>query len=177
MPMPGPEPGPRSVARRIGRRRVALGGLALALAPLGLVGCTSEGTEIPETPPTIVPGVTRCEGCAGPITAENLKFSGAIVDAPPAGTTYFGDIGTMIRHVQKVGRLTGYGWVHDYATGAWIDAQKAVYVVDSGVTTPAGSGVVAFADKAAAAARAEKGGFVQTWAQLLNSRKPLGALP
>jgi len=41
-------------------------------------------------------------------------------------------------------------------------------VADASVKTPGGTGVVAFADKAAATTFAGKGGLVQTWSQMLN---------
>lgn len=172
MPLTPPGPGGSRDAHPrpgIARRRVMLG--ALGLPMLALSGCGG-GQAVPDAPPEIVYGTTPCEGCAGPIT--DPKFAAAIVPAPPAEPVFFDDPGTMIRRVQSQGGLTGRAWVHDYGTGEWVDAQEAVYVADSSVTTPGGTGVVAFADKAAAVALAAKGGVVQIWAQMLDHWKPGG---
>lgn len=167
--MPEPAAIPISPARprpRVVRRRALLGALGLPL--LGLAGCGGErgARQSPDTPPEIVAGTTRCEGCAGPIT--DLRFAAAVVPPSPAEPVFFDDPGTMIAYVQRLGQLKGRAWVHDHGTGEWIDAQKALYVADSSVATPAGTGVVAFADKAAANALAKEGGVVQTWAQMLD---------
>lgn len=166
MPEPAGPSGRAQPRPGLVRRRALLGALGLPL--LALAGCGGErrAQPAPDTPPEIVSGTTPCEGCAGPIT--DLRFAAAVVASATAEPVFFDDPGTMIAYVQGQGRLNGRGWVHDYGTGAWIDAQKAVYVADSRVTTPAGTGVVAFANKADANALAKQGGVVQTWAQMLD---------
>ena len=62
----------------------------------------------------------------------------------------FDGIGGMLAHDAKMGEAVHIYWVHDYETEEWLDATKATFVLDRGVNSPMGWGVVAFAETEAA---------------------------
>ena len=133
-----------------------------AAAFLLLAGC---GGEPAGGPPEIQYGLEECGYCRMIISEE--KFATAI---EADGTTIkFDDTGCMVDYLRERSTTPGTEgvWVHDHATGGWIDADLAWFVRDPRGTTPMGSGLVAFESRQAAAAfAAERSVAVETWEQV-----------
>lgn len=134
-----------------------------AAAFLLLTGC---GGEPAGGPPEIQYGLEECGFCRMIISEE--KFASAIVDATGTATK-FDDTGCLVDYLRERSASPGTEsiWVHDHATGGWIDAKPAWFVRDPRGSTPMGSGLVAFASRQAAAAlAAERSLAVKTWEQV-----------
>lgn len=117
--------------------------------------------------------VLTCRQCSMQITEENRKFAVIV----PAGIEHsaFDDIGCAMlwRSGECAMRQAAFdenAVVRDHATGAEVPVLKAFFVIDSGVRTPMGFGVLAFASKEAAEAfvAAQKRGTVASYAGLEN---------
>ncbi len=126
--------------------------LSLILAVALLAACG--GAQItPETPPEIAYGEDVCDHC-GMIIEDERFASGVVIQTQPQQYEHriFDDIGDMLAYVQEFGtteEIVAY-YVHDYASREWIDARHATFVQGEASSTPMGSGLVAFADSAAA---------------------------
>ena len=72
--------------------------------------------------------------------------------AGPGGSTlYFCDIGDLVAFIGRTHPKEFAAAVHDFASGEWLDAAKAFYVIDKkNYPTPMGWGIAAFRDRAAA---------------------------
>lgn len=81
----------------------------------------------------------------------------------------FDDIGGMLAYISEESEDVASYWVHDFASGEWINAEQAHYVLDSDLMTPMGFGVAAFADEEQAQAMAHGQDGVRTlpFAELL----------
>ena len=81
------------------------------------------------------------------MTISDLRFAAAVAEknAGEPHVLLFDDIGCLARwqaaHPAASDRRL---WVHDYATGRWIDAAAARYARDASRATPMGSGLAAF---------------------------------
>ena len=63
-------------------------------------------------------------------------------------TLYFCDIGDLFAYLKKHDPKNARIEVKDYASGAWIDARKTLYVhAEKQFSTPMGWGIAAFKDK------------------------------
>lgn len=121
--------------RRIGRLAV--------LALLATAGCGVRA----DGPPPIEVDRTGCAHC-GMLVSETVYASAYRGEG--AEPRVFDDIGCMaaeLRHVPAADRRV---WVHDFETGEWIDAERAVYVHSPSIKTPMGGGFIAFRARAAA---------------------------
>ncbi len=135
----------------------------VAAALLLLAGCGGE----PPTggPPEIQYGLEECGHCRMIISEE--KHAAAIFDQTGTATR-FDDVGCMLDYLQAQSVTPKNAWVHDHATGAWIDAEPAWFVRDARGTTPMGSGLLAFSSRQEADAHAAaQGADVVAWASLL----------
>ncbi|UCG77219.1 MAG: nitrous oxide reductase accessory protein NosL [Nitrospirota bacterium] len=95
---------------------------------------------------------STCSHCGAEILAENLKFS---VNQPGAKPVSFADIHHAL--LWRDGQCTalqyafdGSALVYDYNTEEAIAIADAWYVKSTEISTPAGSGIIAFKDKALA---------------------------
>ncbi len=133
-----------------------------AAALLLLAGC---GAEPAGGPPEIQYGLEECGFCRMIVSEE--KFAAGIFDQAGAATR-FDDVGCLLDFLRERSVTPESVWVHDYATGAWIDAEPAFFVRDPRGATPMGSGLVAFAQRTAAEAFAsERAAAVATWQELV----------
>jgi copper chaperone NosL len=135
----------------------------IAAAALVLfAGC---GGEPPGAPPEIQYGLEECGHCRMIVSEE--KHAAALVDADGT-TTPFDDVGCLVDHLGERPTAPDKVWVHDHASGRWIDAESAWFVRDPRGTTPMGSGLVAFASRPEADAyAAAHGADTMAWAALL----------
>jgi copper chaperone NosL len=111
----------------------------------------------PLSPPDIGYGQDVCDRCGMIISDE--RFAAAMIVRTPSGT--------QARKFDDVGEMLAYGaenpqfevvrrYVHDYVSLEWIMADSATFVRSSGLATPMGYGLVAFADASAADALARE---------------------
>ncbi|MCX7623217.1 MAG: nitrous oxide reductase accessory protein NosL [Thermomicrobium sp.] len=140
------------------RRRM----LAMLFAALPLLACRRERTL---APPEIRYGRDTCAEC-GMIVSE-ARHAAAAASAK-GETLVFDDIGCLLRYRQKHAPQWAAVWVHDYETEIWLRAEEAQYLVSPKVRSPMGWGIAAFARAdAAQQRRAELGGDVMNWSELL----------
>ena len=145
-----------------------------AIAASGLfAGC---GAEPLAGPPDLRLGRDECAEC-GMLISEDRCSTALLVDA--AGRNehrMFDDIGCMLdwEH-DHAGETPVLGWfVHDHGTRSWIGGDDAHYLLTDpqSLATPMGSGIVAFADAAAASRKREEcGGEVLTLECLRPARR------
>jgi copper chaperone NosL len=134
---------------------------SLLLATLLAAAC-GRGTD---APPAIAYGQVNCDYCHMSVEVERR----AAQLVPVAGRPRVFDESGCLLHALAVAGAPEPGdrlWVHDEATGAWIDARTAFFVLPS--RPPAGMmyGVLAYADRARAAARRGEGRVVDFAAAL-----------
>jgi len=126
-----------------GQLRQFLPGLLLSLAAtLGFVLASCRQAVDITRPPEIMYGQDVCDQCNMIISEE--KYAAAFWTSDGQAHR-FDDIGGMLEfHAAHVEEVASF-WVHDWLSSEWISAEKAFFVMDSGVTTPMGYGIVAFA--------------------------------
>jgi copper chaperone NosL len=127
-------------------------------------------------PPELRVGRVECVEC-GMLVAED-RFCGASLVEHEGRREYvfFDDIGCMLDYEHdKQGRVRVLErYVRDYHTRAWVPGLDAAYVLADreSLRTPMGSGIAAFADRAAALAlAAEHSGVVHDLASLAVARR------
>ena len=134
--------------------RTRLGVTVLALA------CSGPAAE---GPPEIRYGLDACERCR--MSIDDPRFAAAVRTGAGEVLRY-DDIGDLLAHRQGAGMEGVEVWLHDYADRSWIRAREAV-LVRSELTTPMGSGLVAFAERATAERLVtERGGQLLEWSAL-----------
>jgi hypothetical protein len=82
----------------------------------------------------------------------------------------FDDIGCMLVEVAGAAEpQPKMMWVHDYQNGRWLNADEAVFVRSTQISTPMASGIVAVGDRAAAVELAARndGEIIDSIADLL----------
>lgn len=168
--------------------------LAALLCPLVIAAC---GHDTLTGPPTLRLGRDECNECGMIINEERFAAALLVEDAatptqavPPtttAATTstpstapsgadrrhlIFDDIGDMLDHQRfHPGLRVVSRFVHDSPSKAWIDADRAFYLLSEKVHTPMGSGIAAFTDRAAAEAQLSASpGRVFTYAEMADAR-------
>jgi len=99
--------------------------LLLILFGLIAVGCrTAVNTE---APPEIVYGEDVCDRCN--MIVSEARFASAYWTTE-GDARRFDDIGGMLAHYQETQEDVATFWVHDYASGEWLNAQNAFFVID-----------------------------------------------
>jgi nitrous oxide reductase accessory protein NosL len=132
---------------------------AVAALALTLLGC--ERAEL-SGPPELRLGRDECAEC-GMLINEDRCSSASLVERDGVREyAHFDDIGCMLdyQHAHAADLRFLESFVHDHTTRAWCPTTTAVFLVAERekISTPMGSGIVAFADTAAAAkARDELG--------------------
>jgi copper chaperone NosL len=119
-----------------------LGFALVALSLFALIGCGQDVDT--EKPPDIVYGQDVCDRCNMIINEE--KFAAAYW-TEDGEARRFDDIGGMLAYTSEKDDVVASYWVHDYATGEWMRAEGAYYVLNSDLMTPMGFGIAAFAEK------------------------------
>ncbi len=119
--------------------------LLLTLLLLGSVACSQYGNTA--EPPQIIYGQDVCDRCNMIISEE--KYAAAYwTEAGEARR--FDDIGGMMAYLYDKPEAVASYWVHDFASGAWLAAEGATFVLAEDLMTPMGFGIVAFAEEAQA---------------------------
>lgn len=119
-------------------------------------------------PPEIRYGMDTCDRCR--MVIDDPRFAAALRTRDGEVRRY-DDIGDLLADLGESGVESGEAWVHDYAGGAWLRASEA-FLARSDLPTPMGSGLAAFAERAAAAALiAQRGGQLLEWSALAGGRE------
>lgn len=131
---------------------------ALALGACGAVPASAK-------PPDIRYGQDVCDQCRMIISEENTA---AAYWTSNGEARRFDDIGGMFLYQREHDEAVAAYWVHDSISGDWLKAEAATFVLNAGLQTPMGFGLVAFADaaKADALAFGEEGARVLSFAEL-----------
>jgi copper chaperone NosL len=104
-------------------------------------------------PPTLHLGRDECASCGMIINEAKCSCALLVQEGGEREYRVFDDIGCMLEYGrQHEGTLVVSRFVHDYATGAWIDARAGSFLVapEGRLVTPMGSGIVAFAQRSQA---------------------------
>ncbi|MBM4111793.1 MAG: hypothetical protein FJ253_00210 [Phycisphaerae bacterium] len=126
-----------------------------------------------EGPPVLRPGRDVCAEC-GMSVMEDRCSAATLVDRDDGrGHLLFDDIGCMLDHERDGATPPPIArFVHDHATGEWIEAERAVYLMSESIRTPMDSWLVARATMDAARdAQARHGGVVLGWSELDTVRR------
>ncbi|MCX2728195.1 nitrous oxide reductase accessory protein NosL [Thermomicrobium sp. 4228-Ro] len=135
--------------------------LALALAHLAAAACRKRG-EL--TPPDIRYGRDTCAECG--MIISDPRFAAAAA-AAKGDAVLFDDIGCLLRYREKQPPQWVAVWVHDYETEAWLNAERAWYLVSPALRSPMGYGIAAFSSVDAARSReAALNGALLSWNDL-----------
>jgi copper chaperone NosL len=120
--------------------------LALAFACCLLAACAPQAAG--PRPPEIAYGQDVCEACG--MLIDQPQMAAATLDTDGA-VHKFDDIGDMLQFHAEHPTVQAAAWfVHDRDTEAWLRAESAFFVYSSGLQTPMGHGLAAFATETAA---------------------------
>ena len=123
-------------------RRAA--GAVCCILGLLVIGCQAPRADLP---PQIRYGEETCAFCGMLISEE--RFAAALT-AATGETKTFDDIGCLLHDLAEQDHSTVRAWVHDYGSGRWLEAPRAVFVHSDDVPTPMGGGLFAFSTQEAA---------------------------
>ena len=117
-------------------------------------------------PPEILYGQDVCDECDMIISEE--KYAAAYWTAEGEARR-FDDVGEMLVYMAKNPEPTASIWVHDINSAAWLLADDAWFVMNSGLRTPMGTGIAVTADEQSARALAfdQAEAVVMTFAEIL----------
>ncbi|MBN8598973.1 MAG: nitrous oxide reductase accessory protein NosL [Planctomycetes bacterium] len=146
--------------------------VAMACAIWCLAGCG--GSDL-SGPPQVRLGRDQCAAC-GMIISESRCGSALVVeDKGRRMYALFDDLGCMLDYeAERPEFEVNQRYARDYATSGWMQASGCVYLCGVGerVSTPMGSGMVAFGTRGTATAEKERsGGEVVDYAGLVAARK------
>ena len=144
---------------RVGRWLVLYLLLLLSLAACGGGADTTQ-------PPEILYGQDVCDECDMIISEE--KFAEAYWTAAGEARR-FDDVGEMLVFMAENPEVTASVWVHDVNSAAWLLAEDAWFVMNSGLRTPMGTGIAVTVDEQAARALAfdQPEAVVMTFAEIV----------
>lgn len=131
--------------------------LILGLVLAALAACQPKPAS--PQPPEIRYGQETCSACG--MVIDDPRFAAATL-LKDGKYLKFDDAGEMLSYHMKHPQTQVAAWfVHDYPSQSWIRGEEAFFVQSTSLQTPMGSGVVTFADQAAAEAfAAERDGKV-----------------
>lgn len=134
------------------------------LMAMVLVACG--GSESFDKPPEILFGQDVCSNCNMIISEAN--FASAYWTTGGEARR-FDDMGEMLAFMQNTPEERASTWVHDVNTAEWLRAEDAWIVMNAGLMTPMGTGIVAVANEEDAKALAfdQKDAMVLTFNDLL----------
>jgi copper chaperone NosL len=144
-------------------------GITRAALGLAMLLATSCGVAA-DGPPEIAVDRTACSHC-GMLISEPLYA--AAYQAAGGETRVFDDLGCL-RNAARTEHGALRVWVHDAASGAWIDGAEAIFVSSSAIRTPMGGGMLAYrhpedADRAAVKHKAQ---VIRSLSTLLDTKEP-----
>lgn len=144
---------------RVGRWLVLCLLLLLALAACGGGADTTQ-------PPEILYGQDVCDECDMIISEEKYAAAYWTAEGEPRR---FDDVGEMLVFMADNREPTASIWVHDINSAAWLTAEEAWFVMNSGLRTPMGTGIAVTADEQAARALAfdQPEAVVMTFAEIV----------
>lgn len=137
----------------------------IMLVVAALVGCG--GAESFDEPPEILYGQDVCSNCNMIISEENFASAYWTADGE---ARRFDDMGEMLEYMQSNPEERASTWVHDVNTAEWLRAEDAWIVMNAGLMTPMGTGIVAVANEEDANALAfdQDGAMVLTFGELMS---------
>jgi copper chaperone NosL len=141
--------------------------LTMALPMLALLFLAACGRQVDtERPPEIIYGQDVCDRCGMIVNEENFA---AAYWTKTGEARRFDDIGGMLAYITEESEEVATYWVHDFASGEWIRAEEATFVLDEDLMTPMGFGIAAFEVEAKAQAMAygRDGVLVMPFSQVL----------
>ena len=143
-------------------RRTAIFLIVLMALAMGACG----GAESFDEPPEILFGQDVCSNCNMIISEAN--FASAYWTTGGEARR-FDDMGEMLAFMQNTPEQRASTWVHDVNTAEWLRAEDAWIVMNAGLMTPMGTGIVAVAneDDAKALAFDQEDAMVLTFNDLL----------
>src|SRR5690606_34642650 len=105
-----------------------------------------------------------CSNCNMIISEENFASAYWTADGE---ARRFDDMGEMLAYIQSNPEEIASTWVHDMNTAEWLRAEEAWIVMNAGVATPMGTGIVAVAteDDARALAFDQEGAMGMTYGE------------
>ena len=133
--------------------RKAVGVLLMVVWALLLLALAACGGEVDTSqPPEIIYGQDVCNECNMIISEE--KHAAAFWTAEGEARR-FDDVGEMLVYMSDNPDVQiATTWVHDINSVEWLAAEEAWFVMNSGVTTPMGTGIVALSSEEEARALA-----------------------
>ncbi len=125
------------------------------------------GSDSVDNPPEILYGQDVCSNCNMIISEENYASAYWTTGGE---ARRFDDMGEMLQFMQSNPEERASTWVHDVNTAKWLRAEDAWIVMNAGLMTPMGTGVVAVANEEDARALAfdQDDAMVLTFGDLLD---------
>ena len=131
-----------------------------ALLTLAAVACQ-------RAPRPLIAGTDACDFCR--MTVSDTRFGGEIESKTGRIHTFDSLECLASFYVDASARGDARGvWVTDFASGNYLSADSAMYIVDGRVGSPMGRSLIALAPDTPGEARATYGGRVIAWADLLD---------
>lgn len=124
------------------------------------------GAETYDEPPEILYGQDVCSNCNMIISEEN--YASAYWTAGGEARR-FDDMGEMLQYMHSNPEERASTWMHDVNTAEWLRAEDAWIVMNAGLMTPMGTGIVAVANEEDARALAfdQADAMVLTFSELM----------
>jgi copper chaperone NosL len=149
---------------------------ALLLAVMLAGGCR-QAVDTTQ-PPEIAYGQDVCDNCNMLISEEKFAAAYWTVDGQ---ARRFDDLGEMLSFMQSNPEEIASVWVHDVNSAEWLPAGEAYFVMNAGLSTPMGTGIVACSSEAEAQALAygQDGAMVLSFDEILsmNTAAPMSNMP
>ena len=137
----------------------------LSVAAIGLGACGGDDKSSEDGPPKLSLGTDTCDRCTMVIGEE--RHAAALKNSE-GKWLLFDDCGEMIVTAQEQESEKITAWVHDYDKLTWQSGTEAFFVWMPDRSTPMATGVIAFAERAQADAKAAAtSGWVKSWSEML----------
>ncbi len=145
--------------------------IVAGLVCVSVAGCDDRTVD---GPPVLRVGRDECAGC-GMLIAEDRCAAACLVERDGVREPMvFDDLGCLLDYERDLpaGARVVSRFARDYHARAWLSCDAATFLwTGDGVHTPMGSGIIAFADRAAAEqAHAAHAGEVIAWPEVVTRR-------
>lgn len=159
-------------ANRCASRGIARAARVTACAALAASAMSCDREPL-DGPPVLRPGRDLCAECGMSVMEDRCSAAILVERDDGRGHLLFDDIGCLLDHERSQPAERPIArFVHDHATGAWIPAERATYLMTDSIRTPMDSWLVAHPNTDAAhAARKRHGGVVLVWTELDTVRR------